>query len=120
MRWLSFASLLITAGWAGLASGDPLSSSAPPMEESTEDESPPADPALDGNEMSPSQWLRVTSRMEGASADIADVANQLASTATDIEEAGRLSRLTQLSGLATNLDHRVIQARLAADQLIQP
>jgi hypothetical protein len=58
--------------------------------------------------------------MEGASADISENARALSATARQIDESGRLSRLTQLSGHATDLDHKVIQARLAADQLIYP
>jgi hypothetical protein len=71
-------------------------------------------------EMSAKRWLQVSSRMEGASADIAEAAREVQAASQDIETAGRLSHLTRLSGLSTSLDHKVIQARLAADQLLIP
>ena len=70
--------------------------------------------------MSDARWLQVTSRLESASTDIEGAAQSVATTAQEIGQVGRLSRLTQLSGHSTSLEHRVIQARLAADQLKNP
>ena len=116
MRGLVAAGLLLLAGWAGAALGEP--------EEPTEElgEAPrPTEPEIrEPTELSDERWLLVTSRMEGASADISLAAREVQIAAEEIEAAGRLSRLTQLSGLATGLNHRVIQAQMAAEQLIQP
>ena len=70
--------------------------------------------------ISDQKWLQVTSRMESASSDISERARALSATAHEINGSGRLSRLTQLSGRATDLNHKVIQARMAADQLEDP
>jgi hypothetical protein len=97
--------------WAGLALGEDPEL---PSDSTAEVSEPPVEV------MSNRRWIQVSSRMEGASADIASAAREVQATAQEIEAAGRLSHLTRLSGLSTSLDHKVIQARLAADQLLIP
>jgi len=104
MRGWVFLLAISALCWAGLALGEaPDEVSEPPVEL-----------------MSDQRWIQVSSRMEGASADIASAAREVQASTQEIEAAGRLSHLTRLSGLSTSLDHKVIQARLAADQLLIP
>ena len=100
--------------WGGSAVG------SPPVDRSDSSIELESDSPLQAEAMTEQRWIQVTSRMEAASADIGEKSRAVSDTARQIDESGRLSRLTQLSGHAIELDHKVIQARLAADQLIYP
>ncbi len=101
--------LLIGLVWGRFALGDNAEGTSPE----------PVDPVV-REEMTSQRWVQVTSRMETASSDIGEAARAISQTAKAIEKDGRLSRLTQLSGLSTSMDHKIIQAKLASEQLQDP
>ena len=105
MAWFRSTALVLLLSWAGRASSDP-------PENSSNDSSI--------EEMDTARWIQVTSRVEIASTEIATAARSLSATANEIETAGRLSRLTQLSGHASTLNQRVIQTRMASDEMLRP
>ena len=104
MRCSRGLSLLLILSWGSPASSNPVRSNTSDIAEN----------------MTPERWLRVTSRLEIASTEIADAANTIASIANEIEAAGRLSRMTQLSGYGEVLEQRIIQAQMAADEMLYP
>jgi len=108
MRSIVAPGLLIGLAWGGVVFGDDPEETPPDSEEPSSDE------------LTEQRWLQVTSRMENASSDIGEAARAISQTAQAIEADGRLSRLTQLSGHSTSLDHKIIQARLASEQLLDP
>ena len=105
MIWFRSATLILLISWVSQASSDPAG--GPPNHSSIE-------------EMNTDRWIRVTSRVEIASTELAVAARSLSTTANEIETTGRLSRLTQLSGHASTLNQRVIQARMASDEMLRP
>lgn len=104
MRCLRSLLLMLILSWTTPASSESLASNTTEVVDN----------------MTPERWVQVTSRLEIASVEIAEAANAITNTADEIERAGRLSRMTQLSGYGVALEQRVIQAKMAADEMLYP
>lgn len=63
------------------------------------------------------KWLVRVARMEGASVNIEEAAQDVQRTAQAIADGGRLTALSALAADAAMLDKRVVSAKLAAEVL---
>ena len=64
-------------------------------------------------------WTTRTARMEGAAISVKEAALAVQTTAQGIADSGRVKDVATLHSLASDLDRRVISARLAASVMDQ-
>ena len=117
MRRKGFGSTWIVLAFSGVAFGEPIPSVH--QEETQTSVVNPSSPDLEPK-LSDEQWLRSTSAFENRSVEIAETAKNLQQVVQDIQQAGRLSRLTQLSTLTIQLDREIGRANLASEYIDKP